>query len=106
MINNTTAAIRKLKLKIRSVASHRHVVSFFIVGVGVGADRLTPPPQKKESLQIMKILIRRGWGDRQKQKIYYNFDFTINFLFFIHYFIHAPKKCVWGGLHGNLFFYM
>lgn len=101
MINNTTAAIRKLKLKIRSVASHRHVVSFFIVGVGVGADRLTPPPQKKESLQIMKILIRRGWGDRQKQKIYYNFDFTINFLFF-----NAPKKCVWGGLHGNLIFYM
>lgn len=106
MINNTTAAIRKLKLKILSVASHRHVVSFFIVGVGVGADRLIPPPQKKESLQIMKILIRRGWGDRQKQKIYYNFDFTINFLFFIHYFIHAPKKCVWGGLHGNLIFYM
>lgn len=106
MINNTTAAIRKLKLKIRSVASHRHVVSFFIVGVGVGADRLIPPPKKKESLQIMKILIRRGWGDRQKQKIYYNFDFTINFLFFIHYFIHAPKKCAWGGLHGNLIFYM
>lgn len=47
MINNTTAAIRKLKLKIRSVASHRHVVSFFIVGVGVGADRLIPPPPKK-----------------------------------------------------------
>lgn len=48
MINNTTAAIRKLKLKILSVASHRHVVSFLKVGVGVGADRLIPPPQKKE----------------------------------------------------------
>lgn len=104
MINNTTAAIRKLKLKILSVASHRHVVSFLKVGVGWG--QIDSSPQKKESLQIMKILIRRGWGDRQKQKIYYNFDFTINFLFFIHYFIHAPKKCVWGGLHGNLFFYM
>lgn len=95
MINNTTAAIRKLKLKILSVASHRHVVSFFIVGVGVGADRLTPPPQKKESLQIMKILIRRGWGDRQKQKIYYNFDFTINFLFFI--ILYMLPKSVCGG---------
>lgn len=47
MINNTTAAIRKLKLKILSVASHRHVVSFLKVGVVVGADRLTPPPPKK-----------------------------------------------------------
>lgn len=46
MINNTTAAIRKLKLKILSVASHRHVVSFLKVGVGVGADRLIPPPKK------------------------------------------------------------
>lgn len=48
MINNTTAAIRKLKLKILSVASHRHVVSFLKVGVVVGADRLiSPPPPKK-----------------------------------------------------------
>lgn len=46
MINNTTAAIRKLKLKILSVASHRHVVSFLKVGVVVGADRRIPPPQK------------------------------------------------------------
>lgn len=93
MINNTTAAIRKLKLKILSVASHRHVVSFLKVGVGWGQIDSSPP--KKESLQIMKILIRRGWGDRQKQKIYYNFDFTINFLFFI--ILYMLPKSVCGG---------
>lgn len=41
--------------------------------------------KKKATLELVKILILR-------EKSYYNFDFTENFLFFTLIFFHAPPK--------------